>query len=67
MSSGALQGTFGRDYVPVAGCALIGFLGRGARSFSFGAPLVLAVAMLYICIELYVWVHEVMPFFQVYD
>ena len=67
LSSGVLQGTFGRYYLLVVGFFVVGFLGKGARSFPYGAPLILGFSILYSSVELYVWLHEVIPFFYVHD
>jgi 4-amino-4-deoxy-L-arabinose transferase-like glycosyltransferase len=67
LPSGVLQGSFGRYYIFLVGFFLVGFLGKGVRSFPIAAPLVLGFSILYSSVELYVWLHEVIPFFYVYD
>jgi hypothetical protein len=66
VSSGALQGTFGRYYLPVLGFAILGFFAFGLRKFPWASQLVLGIAILYSCVELYIWLHEAIPFFTVY-
>ena len=66
VSSGGLQGTFGRYFLPVLGFAMIGLFGRGIRAFQYSGALFLGVAIIYSCAELYLWLHEVVPFFKVY-
>ena len=66
LPSGVLQGTFGRYYLPIVGFLFLGFFGKGLRSFPLRAPLVMGIAILYACVELYVWLHEAIPFFYVH-
>ncbi|MDA0347270.1 MAG: glycosyltransferase family 39 protein [Verrucomicrobia bacterium] len=66
VSSGALQGTFGRYYLPVLGFAIVGFFAFGLRKCPWAAQLVLGFGILYSCVELYIWLHEAIPFFSVY-
>jgi hypothetical protein len=63
--SGTLQGTFGRYYLPVIGFFVIGFVGPGLKRFPLAAQLVMVCAMVYSCTELYVWLHEAVPFFAI--
>jgi hypothetical protein len=67
LTSGTLQGTFGRYYLPVIGCFMLGFFARGLRKFALAPQLVMIFAMIYSGVELYVWLHEAIPFFTVHD
>ncbi len=67
LPSGVLQGTFGRYYLLLVGFFVIGFLGKGVRSIPYGTQLVFGFSILYSSVELYVWLHEAIPFFYVYD
>lgn len=67
ISSGVLQGTFGRYYLLVVGFFIIGCLVKGIRSFPLGAQLVMIFAMIYSSVELYVWLHEAVPYFYIHD
>lgn len=64
--SGALQGTFGRYYLPVVGFLILGFSGRGLKRFPLAGPLVLISGVVYCSVELYVWLHEAVPFFHLH-
>jgi len=66
ITSGALQGTFGRYYLPVIGFFMVGFFSRGLRQFPLASQLVMIFAMIYSSTELYVWLHEAIPFFNVH-
>jgi hypothetical protein len=66
VSSGELQGTFGRYYLPVVGFVIVGFFAFGLRKFPWASQLVLGIGILYSCVELYIWLHEAIPFFTVY-
>ena len=64
-SAGSLQGTFGRYFIPVLGFTLVGLIRRGSHSFHSFGHLLLLMGIIYNCTEIYVWVHEVIPFFNV--
>jgi hypothetical protein len=66
VSSGALQGTFGRYYLPVVGFLVVGFFSFGLKRFPWAGQLVLSFGILYGCTELYIWLHEAIPFFELY-
>lgn len=66
VSSGVLQGTFGRYFLPVIGFFILGFFSPGLKKFTFAPHLVLASGFVYACVELYVWLHEAIPFFKVH-
>lgn len=66
VSSGALQGTFGRYYLPVSGFLIVGCFSYGLKRFPWSGQLTLGCGILYGCAEMYIWLHEAIPFFELY-
>tara|TARA_B100001123_G_scaffold448625_1_gene610534 strand:- start:11252 stop:12763 length:1512 start_codon:yes stop_codon:yes gene_type:complete len=64
-SAGSLQGAFARYFFPVVGFALVGLVARGSQSFRYFGHIILIMAIIYNCNEMYIWLHEVIPFFNV--
>ena len=65
-SAGALQGTFGRYFLPLLGMIILGFLSPGLGRSRWATFLILGAGIVYSGTELYVWLHEAIPFFNIY-
>ena len=67
VTAGALQGTFGRYFFPVFGMVVLGFFSPALRYIRWAGHVVLVSSMVYGGVELYVWLHEAVPFFYIYE